>query len=155
MLMQTILQERGVEFEVLEHHPTYSAQRLAEDLHVPGKEVAKTVLLRATDDKQVDYVVAVLPATRSIDFAKASKLLDGRKVEMATEVELAERCPDCEMGVLPPFGSYYGMQTVVDQTLAEDDKIVFEGGTHHDAIRMAYQHFIQTEQPDVGDFVHR
>ena len=72
---------------------------MAQALHVPGREVAKTVLLRSRGGP---YVVAVLPATKSIDFKKASQALGGAPLELATELEIAEYCPDCEFGALPP-----------------------------------------------------
>ena len=64
------LKERGVAFEVILHSPTYDAQRMAAAVHVSGREVAKTVLLRA--DEGYAYFVAVLPATKRIDLPKAA-----------------------------------------------------------------------------------
>jgi Ala-tRNA(Pro) deacylase len=98
--------------------------------------------------------VAVLPATHHIDFALASEALGGSKLALATEVEIADHCPDCELGVLPPFGSQYGMKTIVDESLAKDEQIVFEGNTHHDAIRMKFRDFQQIEHPLIVRFAH-
>jgi Ala-tRNA(Pro) deacylase len=135
-------------FDVIPHHPTYSAQRLAQELHVPGREVAKTVLLRA--DGLGEYVVAALPANRTVDLERVAKLLGKGKPELATEQEIAKHCPDCELGALPPFGSQYGMKTIVDSRLAEDEQIVFESNTHDEAIRMRFDEFRKLEHPIVG-----
>jgi Ala-tRNA(Pro) deacylase len=112
---------------------------------VRGSEVAKTVLLRA--DRGFQYVVAVLPAPRHVDLDRVATALGRSKLELATEVEIAEHCPDCEMGALPPFGSQYGMPTIVDEALAEDEEIVFEGNTHHESIRMRFADYRRLEQP--------
>jgi Ala-tRNA(Pro) deacylase len=96
-------------------------------------------------------VVAVLPATTLLDVDRASQLLGGSRLELASEAELAEHCPDCEFGALPPFGSQYGMRTIVDEHLAQDEEIVFEGNTHHEAIRMKFQDFVELEQPLLGE----
>ena len=72
---------------------------LAATIHVPGREVAKTVLLRA--DSGYAYVVAVLPADRAVDFERASQILGGSKLGLATEVEIARHCPDCVPGGRP------------------------------------------------------
>src|SRR5262245_60614540 len=136
MNVADFLTKQNVEFQVLPHPDTYDAQHLAQVLHIPGREVAKTVLLRANGGSK--YLVAVLPATRHIDFAKASAALGGSSLQLATEVEISSHCPDCEIGVLPPFGSQYGMLTLVDENLTKDEQIVFEGNTHHDAIRMSF-----------------
>ncbi len=150
MNVQEFLRERRVAFSAITHPDTYDAQRLAQALHTPGKEVAKTVLLRA--DGGFAYIVAVLPATKSIDLDKVSAVFGGSKIELATEAEIQERCPDCELGTLPPFGSQYALKTLVDASLAEDDEIVFEGNNHHEAIRMRYDQFRELEQPIVADF---
>ena len=82
------------------------------------------------------FVVAVLPANRAVDFELAADVLGGGQVELATERDVAQHCPDCETGVLSPFGRQYGMKTMVDESLLEDEEIIFEGNTHHEAIRM-------------------
>lgn len=150
MQVPEFLKERKVEFDLIPHRDTYDAQRMAATIHVSGREVAKTVLLRAGGKD--DYVVAVLPANRAIDFDLAAKLLQTENVEMATELEIAEHCPDCEIGALPPFGSPYGMRTIVDESLAEEEEVVFEGNSHHEAIRMLFADFRRIEQPLVGSF---
>ena len=150
MNVAKFLEAGKYQFERVPHRATYSAQHLAHELHVPGREVAKTVLLRA--DGGYKYFVAVLPASKTIDFKKASKLLGGSKLELATEFEIEKHCPDCEFGVLPPFGSRYGMKTIVDSSLAEDEDIWFEGNTHDEAIRMKFAEFCRLEQPLVAPF---
>jgi Ala-tRNA(Pro) deacylase len=147
------LQQRRVPFEVVTHPEAFDAVRLAEAVHTPGREVAKTVLLRV--DRGFQYVVAVLPSTHQIDFVALGRDLGGAKLELATEAEISECCPDCEVGVLPPFGSQYAAETIVDASLADDDEIVFEGSTHSEAIRMTYQDYYDIEHPRVAHFARR
>jgi Ala-tRNA(Pro) deacylase len=143
--------ERGhYKFERVPHQPTYSAQRLAHELHVPGREVAKTVLLRANGG--YEYVVAVLPASKKLDLKHASKLIGGAKLELGTEFDISAHCPDCDFGVLPPFGSRYGMKTIVDSSLEDDLEIVFQSNTHDEAVRMKFADFVQLEDPLVAPF---
>jgi Ala-tRNA(Pro) deacylase len=150
MSMKYLLQRRHVPFEVVSHAAAYDAQHLAQALHTPGREVAKTVLLRA--NHAFRYIVAVLPATHRIDFAKLSEFLGEAHIELATEVEIAERCPDCEFGVLPPFGSHYGAETIVDESLTADEYIWFESDSHTEAIRMKYAEYYDLEHPLVARF---
>ena len=150
MNVTEFLSVKGVEFEMLPHRDTYNAQTMAETLHVPGREVAKTVLLR-TGAK--DFVVAVLPANRGVDLEKAANVLGDGIVEIATEFEISQLFSDCELGAIPPFGSQYGLQTLVDITLSQDEQIVFEGNTHHEAFRVSFEDFRRLEQPLVVDFV--
>jgi len=150
MNVREFLEKRDVPFEVLPHWPTYDAQHTAQAVHVPGREMAKTVLLRV--DGPQPFVVAVLPATRHIDFARVKYVLGLERVSLANERDISEQCPDCEFGVLPPFGSQYGMTTLVDAGLSKDDQIVFNGNTHEEAIRMKYNDFCRIEHPTVASF---
>jgi Ala-tRNA(Pro) deacylase len=147
MNIQEFLGRNNVPFDVLPHYETYEAQRMAQAVHVSGHQVAKTVLLRI--GKPGEYVVVVLPASRNIDFKKAQNVFRVEQVELATEREISLRCPDCDVGALPPFGSHYEMKTVIDQSLAQDDEIVFESNSHSEAIRMNYKDFVRLENPEV------
>jgi Ala-tRNA(Pro) deacylase len=150
MKLQDYLHDRQIPFDVLHHEDTFDSQHLAEAVHVSGRQVAKTVLLRM--DHGYQYAVAILPATHLIDLEAVGRLLGGARMELATEYEIAQRCPDCETGVLPPFGSMYGLETVLDESLRNATQMVFEANTHQEAIRMAGADFIRLENPLVGDF---
>ncbi|HEY2827070.1 MAG TPA: YbaK/EbsC family protein [Pirellulales bacterium] len=150
MKLEDYLSDRRVPFDVLRHDDTYDSQHLAEAVHVTGRQVAKTVLLRM--DHGYHYAVVILPATHLIDLDAVGQLLGGARMELATEYEIAQRCPDCETGVLPPFGSMYGLETVLDESLRNTEQMVFEANTHHEAIRMAGEDFMRLENPLVGSF---
>jgi Ala-tRNA(Pro) deacylase len=148
MRISDLLRLKNIPHERLLHPPTYSASRMAQALHVPGKEVAKMVLYR-TDR---GTIVAVLPATHLVDEGKLRQLLGAEQLERIGEEQMASLFPDFERGAIPPFGSLGGMATVVDESLAEDEEIVFEGQDHREAIRMKYRDFEELEHPNKGDF---
>src|SRR5437868_2607217 len=135
MKLDELLTSRQVAFERLHHRPAYAANRIAQALHVPGREMAKSVLLRGPQG----YVLAVLPSTHQIDLERLRQDLGEGQMEMATEDEMERVFPDCERGAMPPFGSLYQLPTLVDESLAEDEQIVFEGQNHEEAIRMRYR----------------
>ncbi len=151
MKLDDLLTSRGISFERLHHRPAYTAQRMAQLLHVPGREVAKTVLLR-TD---AGYVMSVLPANYQVDLDEVRRCLGAEWVALASEAEMDRLFPDCERGAMPPFGSLYHLDTLVDEALAEDDQIVFEAQNHEEAIRMAYRDYETLEHPRLGHFAHR
>jgi Ala-tRNA(Pro) deacylase len=148
MRLDELLNDRQIPFEHMHHRPSYTANRTAQVLHVPGKEVAKTVVLRV-DGR---YVVAVLPATHRVDLERARQELGAQEVGMATEAEMDRLFPDCERGAVPPFGSLYQLETVVDESLSADEQIVFDAQNHEDAIRMRYRDYEALEHPRVGHF---
>ena len=150
MRLDEFLTDNHVPYERLHHRPAYTAQGLAQALHVPGREVAKAVLLR-TDH---GYVLTVLPATRRVDLAQVRDCLGNPSAELASEAEMGRLFPDCETGALPPFGSLYHVQTLVDDSLAEDERIVFEGQNHQEAFRMAYRDYEATEHPRKDHFAN-
>src|SRR5262245_29348265 len=123
MYIRDFLRSRDVWHEMLLHRPAPSASRHAESLHVPGRQVAKGVLLGVGEG----YVLAVLPSTAWVDLARLSQVLDGLPVRLATEAEVARVFDDCERGALPPFGRLYGLRTIVEASLAEGSELVCLG----------------------------
>ena len=142
MRVMQFLSEQEVTFEPLVHPPAFTAQKRAKYLHVPGKQVAKTVLLAGPDG----YVLAVLPATHQVDTQALARALGG-PVRLATDREIGEVFPDCEWGVVPPFGTLYGLRTLLDESLAPDSWITFEANTHAEAVRLTCRDFERLERP--------
>jgi Ala-tRNA(Pro) deacylase len=151
MKLDELLTDRHIAFERLHHRPAYTAQRTAQMLHVPGREMAKTVLLRTEEG----YVMTVLPANQKVDLEQVRQCLGADWVELASEAEMDRLFPDCERGAIPPFGSLYHLPTVVDESLAADEQIVFEAQNHEEAIRMAYRDYEALEHPRKAHFAQR
>jgi prolyl-tRNA editing enzyme YbaK/EbsC (Cys-tRNA(Pro) deacylase) len=145
MKVQEFLNQKRVPFAVITHEPTFDAQHMAHAVHAKGRIVAKTVLLRANHGYR--YLTAILPAPGKIDLEVASRSLGGCELRLASESEVTEVCPDCEAGVLLPFGSQYGAKTVVDSSLGKQTEIVFEGNSHDESIRMTFADFCRLESP--------
>jgi Ala-tRNA(Pro) deacylase len=137
------LKQNQVSFNLQKHPTTHSAQELAESLHVSGDRVAKSVVL-AADGK---YVLALLPASQYIDMVRARQSLAAKELKLAREDEIASLFRDCDLGSIPPFGSQYGLQTVVDSSFTGDQNIVFEGNHHDEAIVMSLREFERIEHP--------
>ena len=148
MRLDEFLTNRQVPFQRLRHPPVYTANHVAQALHVPGREMAKTVLVRTANG----YILTVLPATHRVDLDRLEHDLHERNLDLASEAEMERIFPDCERGAMPPFGSLYDVPTLVDESLAEDEEIVFEGQDHEQAIRMRYRDFEAVERPRLGHF---
>jgi len=145
MNVQEYLASKNVPFEVLKHQTCDTAHQLAHSVHVAEHAVAKTVMLKA--DRGYAFIVAIVPSDCDVDLDKVGQALGGSQIEMATEEDIDEHCPECAPGMLPPFGSNYELRTIVDQSLAEQDEIVFGGCSHEEAIRMRFEDFQQLEEP--------
>jgi Ala-tRNA(Pro) deacylase len=153
MNIKEFLDERRIAYKVYSHEATYDAPHTAAALRVPGSNVAKTVLIGANSGYR--HFVVVLPAMAHIDFTRISHALGGAEIRLATEHEISERCPDCERGILPPFGSHFATETIVDASLAQHEDLFFPGDSHEEAIRMSYQDFYNLEHPLVMDVIQR
>ncbi len=151
MRLDDLLVSRHIAFQRLPHRRTYTANRMAQALHVKGRQVAKTVLLRTGQGP----MLAVLPATHHIDLEQLREDLGDPQVALAPEAEMDRLFPDCERGAVPPFGSLYQVPTIMDETLSEDESIVFEGPDHEQAIRMSLQDYEALEHPRTAHFAHR
>jgi Ala-tRNA(Pro) deacylase len=151
MRLVDFLNRQGIPHTRLHHRPAYTANRIAQVLHVPGKEMAKTVLVR-TDH---GHVLAVLPATHLVDLECLREALGEEHAWLASETEIETLFPDCERGAMPPFGSLYDLPTLIDESLADDEEIVFEGENHEEAIRMKYADYLAAEHPRIGHFACR
>jgi len=146
-LMQ-FLDEHRVRYETIRHSPTYTSQKTAAVAHVPGKELAKTVMLRV--DGQL--AMAVLPAPMHVDLKKLGAAIGGAKVALASETDFREQFPDCEVGAMPPFGNLYGLQVYADEHLLEDEVITFNACTHTDLLQLPVADYVKLVRPQVLDF---
>ena len=137
------LDNEGVAYEHHVHPTAYTSQEIAAAAHVPGREMVKTVVLKA-DDK---LVMALLSASNKVDLEALQNEIGCTTLRLATEEEFKTAFPTCEVGAMPPFGLLFRVPTYCDAALARDERIEFNAGTHHDTIRMAFADFKRLEDP--------
>jgi Ala-tRNA(Pro) deacylase len=138
-----LLDREGIRYITIQHSRAYTAQEVAAAAHVSGKEMAKTVVTKI-DGKPA---LVVLPAGEKVNFDSLRANTGAHDVELATEQEFATLFPGCELGAMPPFGNLYGLDTYVTQSLADDEEIAFNAGTHTELIRMPYRDFERVVHP--------
>ena len=146
--LKAFLDESGVKYVSIQHSKAFTAQEIAAAAHVPGKELAKTVLLWI-DHKMA---MAVLPASYRVDREALRMVTGAQIVDLCDEREFRDSFPDCEIGAMSPFGNLYGFDVYVAESLAEDDEIVFNAGTHTELIKLSYADFKRLVEPTVVKF---
>ncbi len=149
--VQEFLRRANIPYSVFPHRPAYTAQEEAAVSHVPGRDWAKAVVCFADGQP----ILAVVPADLSVDLGRLAVLAGADAIRLGYEDELDALFPDCERGAMPPFGPLYHLAVFVDQALAAENQIVFNAGTHTDAVRMAYDDFARIARPVVGRFAER
>ena len=149
--VQEFLRQANVEYTVFPHLPAYTAQDEAAVTHIPGRDWAKAVICFADGEP----IQAVVPADLVVNFDRLATLAGAETIRLAREEELAWLFPDCERGAMPPLGPLYKQRVFVDDRLAAEKQIVFNAGTHADAVRMRYADFAVIARPVVGSFAER
>jgi Ala-tRNA(Pro) deacylase len=131
------LDASNVAYVVISHSPVYTAQGIAGMAHIPGKELAKTVIVKL-DDK---LTMAVVPAKFHVDLALLKRAANAETVALASEDQFKDRFPRCETGAMPPFGNLLSLDVFADDSLENDKEIAFNAGTHRELIRMTWEDF--------------
>lgn len=132
MQLDSLLQEHGIRYEKHTHPVTYTSQALANVEHVSGYMVAKPVIVKSASG----FAMCVVPAPMHVDPVRVAEALDEPSVRLATETEMSDLFPNCELGAEPPVGSLFGLRTVMDTRLEDDEYLVMQAGTHREAIKM-------------------
>jgi len=142
------LNTEDVSYVAFTHPVAFTAQQEAAVAHVPGWAWAKIVVCFADDEP----IQAVVPAPLHVDLGRLRALAHASVLRLAQEKEFRQLYPDCELGAMPPFGPLYHQRVFVDESMADQEEIVFNAGTHRDAIRMGSRDFIEMTNAVVGRF---
>jgi len=146
--LKEVLDTHHIAYTARTHQTAYTAQEIAAAQHVPGRQLAKCVLINTDRDP----VLAVLPAVQRVDLKRLKALLGARTATIAKEADIKQRFPDVEVGAMSPFGNLYSVPVVVDRALGESEEIVFNAGSHTETIKMAYRDFAALVKPKAGSF---
>lgn len=139
------LEIHRIDYRRVPHSRAYTAQEVAAAAHIPGREIAKTILIKV----EGRMVMMVLPATERLNMRQLRKTFRTDNVELASEQEFKSLFPECELGAMPPFGNLYGMEVYVSSSLSEDAEIAFNAGSHTEAVQLAYKDFETLVHPRV------
>jgi Ala-tRNA(Pro) deacylase len=146
--LKDFLDDNQVKYVVISHSRAFTTQEIAAATHIPGKELAKTVIV----DIDGKTAMAVVPGSQKVDLALLRDALGAERVALAKEAAFKDRFPECDLGAMPPFGNLYGMPVYVADSLTEDEEIAFNAGSHDQLVKMAYRDFERLVQPEVMRF---
>jgi Ala-tRNA(Pro) deacylase len=147
--LERYFRENNVPYIAAQHAPAFTAPEAAAAQHIPGKQVAKVVMVMAGDQ----LIMCVMAANAHVKLRKLGEVLGVADVRLAHEDEFAARFPDCLLGAMPPFGNLYGVPVYLDEALADVPEIVVQAGSHTDSIRIRYIDYQRLVKPHVARFV--
>ena len=146
--LKEFLDGQYVKYVSIIHSEAYTAQEVAASAHVSGRAMAKIVIVELDGE----MAMAVLPANRKIVLQDLREITGSEKVKFAPEDTFKLRFPDCEIGAMPPFGNLYGMDVYVASSLAQNEEIAFNAGSHIEIIKMGYKDFERLAKPRIVSF---
>ena len=146
--LKKFLDDNNIKYVIIRHSPAFTAQEVAGMAHIPGKDMAKSVMVSI----EGKMAMIVIPASLKIDFSVLKKVIGVVDIELATEEEFKYMFPDCEIGAMPPFGNLYNMDVWVEKSLSEDSEIAFTACTHSELVKMSYKDFEKLVKPQIGSF---
>ncbi len=144
-----LLEQYHVKHEVVAHREVFTSQETAESVHVPGRMLAKSVVLR---EPTGSYLMVVVPAACRVDLDLLAARTGRPGAVLAEEDELRRLFPDCELGAMPPLGRLFGMPMVLDRCIEKEPALLFQAGNHHELVRMDMRAFLELARPLEGEF---
>ncbi|PWU16823.1 MAG: deacylase [Verrucomicrobia bacterium] len=146
--LKQFLDKEKIKYISIVHSTAYTAQEVAASAHIPGKELAKTIIVELDGE----MAMAVLPANRKIVLQDLRDVTGSDQVKFACEDDFKQKFPECETGAMPPFGNLYGMDVYAAEALTRNDDIAFNAGSHTEVMKLAYKDFERLVQPKVVSF---
>jgi len=143
--VETLLKQHGNVFEVLRHEPVYTSEEAARVRGTPLASGAKALICKGDDA----FVMFVMPADRKLDSNAVRRAKGWRKLRFATREEIMA-ITGLTPGSIPPFGSLFGLPTLCDRRLGENETINFNAGDHSISVGMRYADYVQVEKPELG-----
>ncbi len=145
------LERHEIAYQIHEHPLAFTAIATARAEGVDPATFAKVVGVR-TESGRVALVV--LDAVDAVDLGKVAALV-GSPVRLMSEHELAEACPDWEVGTVPPVPTLAGEQVFADEGIRADEYISFNAGSHRVAVRLERGAWEQAAEITYGDVARR
>ena len=148
--LKEFLDKENVKYVSIKHSSAYTAQEIAASAHIPGKELAKTVMVKINGK----IAMAVLPGSYKIDIKMLKEITGTDNVRLADETEFKDKFPDCEVGAMPPFGNLYNIDVYAAQSLEDDEEIVFNACSHTELIKLSFKDFKRLVNPKITEFAY-
>jgi len=145
--IEVMLAQHGLGYQVLRHEPVYTSEEAARIRGTPLASGAKALICKGEDR----FVMFVVPADRKLDSHAVRRAKGWRKLRFATREEVLE-LTGLAPGSIPPFGSLFGLPTLCDERLGDNDVINFNAGDHSISVSMRYADYLLAEKPELGTF---
>ncbi len=137
------LDSNHIPYETIHHLPAYTASQTAQAAHIPGKHLAKVVMVKLDGE----FAMVAVPANCNVNWEELKRMTCAKQLELACEHEFSKLFPNCDIGAMPAFGNLYGVDVYLADSLAHEEWFAFNGGSHDDLIRICAKDFLNEVHP--------
>lgn len=154
------LDENKVEYQLFEHSPVFTSVEAAVvrqdfSLHQGAKamilKIERAKLKMQNDGLDANFVMCVLPGDKKIDFKKLKKELEAHDVNLASPEEV-ERIVGVKVGAVSPFGNLSGLKVLLDESIYDNEEIIFNAGDHSKSVKMKLFEYLRIVNPEQLSF---
>jgi len=145
--IESLLRHHEIRFQVMRHEPVHTSEEAARVRGTPLASGAKALICKG----DTRFVMFVVPADRRLDSHAVRRAKGWRKLRFATREEVLQ-LTGLAPGSIPPFGSLFGLPTLCDKRLGENEVINFNAGDHGISVSMRYVDYVEVERPELGLF---
>jgi Ala-tRNA(Pro) deacylase len=119
------------------------------------REAAKSLVLEAVerDSRAKKYYLAVVPGHKKVDLKFLKRVVNARRIQFAPE-DKARDLTGCVMGAVPPFTFNEDLTVILDMTITETERIVFNAGELNLSIIMKTADFLKIVRNKIGYYCH-
>ncbi|CAM5195743.1 aminoacyl-tRNA deacylase [Bosea thiooxidans] len=148
--LQSYIDGRGIAYDTVAHNRTATSGQTAQAAHIPGRKLAKSVVVH----HETGYVLAVVPSTHRIELSRLQDVM-AKRLGLASEDEIGSLFSDCDIGAVPPVGSAYDVPVILDESLGDAQEVYFEGGDHRTLVHVSGADFLNLmKDARVASFSH-
>ena len=128
------LKKKKIPYEVVKYkHLEKGAEFAASATGYPLERTVKTLVVEL-DRKS--YCLALLPGHRELDLKKLASLLGVKRAAMV-DIQTAERLTGYLIGGISPFGTQQRLETIMESSILDGEKILFNAGQRGVMLKMA------------------
>jgi Ala-tRNA(Pro) deacylase len=131
------LKNHKVSFEIIEEQGHFSALDSGNNAQAKTKDMVKTLMLWVDGNMSM----MLLPSNMHIDFEQFAHAVEAKVVRMASENEFHMCFPETELGAQPAIGNLFELPVYIAKPLSRHKSIIFNGGNHHDLVKMHWSDF--------------
>lgn len=145
-----LMKTNNIEYSLLVHKPTRTSEESALVRGVSLASGAKAMLIKLSSSS-ILFKLIVLSAACKVNWKLVKNVLKTKKVDLASEEEV-KYLTKCLPGAVPPFGSIYGIETLIDQSIiSQGDSINFNAGLRTHSLGIKTKDYLNVEKGTIVD----